>query len=227
MLENVRRKTVDLISVYDELLEKKSEELAVLESDKTAGLAKADNNRLDKSTELDAPVINAGLVGLAPPPKYRDSAVADLYGTIRESFSFNTEDVNSALKNISQRRSDGKAHYEQMLDYETAFRLSSLPSEEQREILEECLSGLESEFLQEYLACERPFSALEFFDLLQEKAQMHDGRVVVRVPEHMASFTLLNDCDAVIEYDEGICEGFIIEKDGRLYDYSVKSRELV
>ena len=144
---NIRSKTLGLLSVYDELLEKKSRDLAA-----RAAVSEETPGRTD-SPVGQGPVTAAQLS--APPSLraselldmaersggavYRDREIGGLYLKIRENFSFRLDELLTVL-DCSPREWGGPAsRLLEQLDYDTVYRLSTISAEEQIQVLKEAL----------------------------------------------------------------------------------------
>lgn len=230
---NIRSKTVGLLSVYDDLLEEKSRELAAIEADlqksadsqagEPAARAEMQNSpqpsvpSLRASEMLDMAERSGGAV-------YRDEAMSGVYRKIRGNFSFRVEELLPVFDYASAAGGPaGKLL--SVLDYDTVFRLSTMPEEDQRTILRESFSPEEIALLDAYLETHSEFSVLEFYDSLRSLADMEPKPARLRVPTGVVPNAMTHGGVQIVP-DSEICEGFQLEDGNFLYDYCIKSREL-
>ena len=230
---NIRSKTVGLLSVYDDLLEEKSRELAAIEADlqqhtdsqpgESAAKPGSQNSQqpsmptLRASEMLDMAERSGGAV-------YRDEAVGSVYRKIRGHFSFRVEELLPVFTHASAAGGPaGKLLSE--LDFDTVFRLSTMPEEDQKSILREAFSPEEIALLDAYLETHSVFHVLEFYDSLRSIADTEPKPACLRVPAGVVPEAMTRDGVQIVP-DSEICEGFQLEDGNFLYDYCIKSREL-
>ena len=227
--QDIRSKTVDVISSYDALLDKRRVELAALEEKirdaqvpepetKAAEPVKPERSDMPANSMLSA----AERIGNT---SYLASDISDTYRRIRSAFNMQPEE---ALRKIT-----GESTYHpqigpatkllQELPYETVFKLSILSEEEQKELLESVISGEGRELLDAYCAAHKRFNAIGFYDYLTGVSEMEPKRPKLHVSPLYAG-EHPQDVDVVVDAD--ICEGFQIEADNVLYDYCIKGKEL-
>ena len=237
VLKNIRSRTLELISVYDELLEEKSKSLKELEKKAAKAASKSgeqtDSNGLSAGQELKnardakrSALSPSGMTKQVSADSYRDPRLGGLYRKIRESFSFNPDEIIQILteSKLTERENPaGKLLKE--LNPDTVYRLSSLEPETQIGILRESLGQEEAELLDNYMQKHKKFAALEFYDYLLFQADAENENAVLSVPKSALSHSLKLGRVTVLP-DEEICEGFQLEEDNILYDYCIKAREL-
>lgn len=234
--DNIRSKTISLISVYDRLLEEKSRELARLSQSCDADDAeKAKKAKLCKEQEEKEKYaaggrgLNSGEMLSATERScaatYRDGSIGWAYCKIRENFSFSLGEILSGLKEKENSETGRAEKLLNAIDYDTIYRLSTLPGQQQIEILRESLSESEHKLLNAYLANNKRFSALEFYHYIKMLAEQEYKGIRLRVPESVAAKRTKEDGVEIIP-DDGICEGFQIEEGNIIYDYCIKTREL-
>ena len=232
--ENIRSKTVGLLSVYDELLEQKSRELAAMEAEiEKTGDAQVEKDTAPslaqpESTEPVAQPLQASeMLNMAERSGgavYRDDAMGSLYRKIRQNFSFQ---VGELLPSFGMTPVSGGPAGQMLsqLEFDTVFRLSTLPESDQQTVLRECLPQEGIALLDAYLGSHPAFSALAFYDHLKSIAATEPKPACLRVPADMMVDKV--DCGGVqVIPDNEICEGFQLEDGNFLYDYCIKAREL-
>lgn len=231
VMRSIRNKTLSLLDTYDDLLEEKSRELSRLErelSEKGEALAVQDTvklsvtERIGVSADTTAPAVlrAAERAGIAT---YRDDAVGKLYRMIRENFSFCIGDVVASIDQGAKDTGGPASQMLQALGFDTVYQLSTLREEQQVQVLRLSLDSEGVSFLEDYLAGHRTFKALEFYDYLKARAEQEHRPVRLWVP---GSTEAWGDGSIEILSDDGICEGFQVEIDDLLYDYSIRTREL-
>lgn len=231
VLSNIRSKTISLISVYDDLLDEKSRALTRLEADQEAEAekrAEAGQNA-DSGDPAAVPKLKASemmdIAQRAGGAMYRDEAMGGVYRKIRENFSFRLDDILPALRSDTEAAVSPAAELREALDYDTVWRLSTLPEESQLAVLRDTLSGEQAELLNAYLARHEKFNVLDFYENLRAIAELEQGSARLRVPQGLVPEILTQNGVEIIP-DAGICEGFQLEEGNVLYDYCIKTREL-
>lgn len=230
---NIRSKTVGLISVYDELLEERSQALAELEQESEEGPdgpSPLVEHKPDPAAEPSgpAPLRAAELLRLTERSggaAYRDRAVGSVYLKIRENFSFRLEEILPLCRGTSAGQSGPAQRLLAQMEFDTVYRLSTLPSEQQTEILRQTLPTDGLALLDSYQSTHTPFLALGFYDYLKSAADMEPRPACLRVPAGIAAGKMTRSGVRIVP-DREICEGFQLEKDRLLYDYSIRAREL-
>ncbi len=233
MLRNVRNHTLDLISVYDDLLAKKSQELAELDRELALRKAERDDRKTEEErsavSENDRSALEPGILLAATQRaagvSYRDKTVGDTYQQIRDNFSFRLDEVLSAAAAGYERVVGPAEKLLSELEYDTVYQLSALPQESQLQVLYECLPKEGIALLKEYLQQHPRFAVFDFYDHLKSRAAEEPKAVKIFVPE-WASVGIKARFGTDISVDGNICEGFQLEKGGKLYDYCIKTKEL-
>lgn len=228
---NIRSRTIDLLSVYDELLEQKSQQLADMDAEalerteEKAGALVKEEKPLDTKPE---PLRASELLNMAERSggaMYRDGAMGSVYSKIRGSFSFQLEQLLPALSSETEFYGGPAGKLLAALDYDTVYRLSTMRGEDQISILQEVLSGEQRVLLEDYLQTHEKFQVLNFYDSLRALAEAEPKPARLWVPAGVvADKTERNGVEILT--DEEICEGFLLEEDNLLYDYCLKAREL-
>lgn len=230
---NIRSKTVGLLSVYDDLLEEKSRELAAVEE----RIRQSEDSQAKETAEKEppqaapqpstAPMKASEMLDMAERTggaAYRDDAVGGLYQKIRSSFSFRLGEI---LPDLSETPVSGgpAGRLLAQLEFDTVYRLSTMPESDQQTILRECLPQEGVALLDAYLGSHPTFSVLAFYDHLRSLAAEEPKPACLHVP--VGTVAAETDCGGVqIIPDSEICEGFQLEDGNFLYDYCIKAREL-
>lgn len=231
----IQDNTLDLISSYDEVLNLKSHELALVEAeleDKRSQLALLEEERARAGRSADAqaacPADNgASLVRAAlrnSQNSYVDTSLGESYRKVKDSFSFSQGDVANMVPPSQGAVRPGPAtRLLEELSSETVFQLSTLGSEQQLEMLRDVGNEEVSALLDGYCGMNRRFDVIGFYDYLKAVSATEPHLARVYVGEDRRDLKVRG---AEVLLDEGICEGFQIEKDGVMYDYALHTREV-
>lgn len=229
--KSIRSRTLELVSAYDDLLEERSRELAGLESRQPAPAPESPAAPAGRPQPAPAPAQGAAsgrtaLMGaleqvLAAP--YRDGAAARLYGKIRAGFAFSPAEALARVNAGAPRPGPATRLLEQ-LSFNTVFELSTLPGERQYQLLCESLDEPGRALARQYAGRRGGFDSLGFYDFLRQTAYAEPRPPVLRVAP-MTRCVDLPPQVRVVE-DPAICEGFVLEADGRVFDYCIKAREI-
>lgn len=230
---SIRERASELLSAYDGLIEKKSQELrklnaavasrkAMLEegSEDTDALAGAMASQ--ESTVQD----NSGFLDVAEKlssSTYVDPRVGGVYKKIRQSFNFDPMTVIREL--VPDLGAEGPAtRLLKQLDFDLVQKLSALDEKDQLEALDAGLDGEGHMLLADYMAQTKKFRAIGFYDYLKSRALTEPQPVVLRVPSTADDIYVPEE--VIVEIDDDICEGFEIEANNQLYDYCIRKSEI-
>ena len=231
--QSVRDRSLTLLSTYDGLLEERSQQLKEL--DQELARARAELEQVKQGGPAVVPVVMEDTAEGDPMAflkaverisgtEYRDAGGGTLYRKIRENFDLAPEDVLPAFTERAVQQAGPAGKLLEKLEYEAIYRLSTLPWEEQLELLSQVLLPEERELVEDYAALHRQFDSIAFYDYLQSRAAEESGPVCLRVPPTGRAVSCPGRVRVVV--DEEICEGFQVEVDNMLYDYCVKMREM-
>lgn len=231
--QSVRDRSLTLLSTYDGLLEERS--LQLKELDEELERAKAELEQLKQSGPADAPdpgdaaaegdpMAFLRAVERVSATQYRGAGGGRLYRRIRENFALSPEDVLPAFTAGPAQQAGPAGRLLEKLEYGAIYRLSTLPREEQAELLGQVLLPEERELLEDYTGLHPQFDCIAFYDYLQSRAAEEPKPVRLRVPPTGPARAYPGQVRVVV--DEEICEGFQVEANNMLYDYCVKMREM-
>ena len=219
---NISRKTVGLISAYDELLEIKSEELQKKTEEVSEDTVTSVAVPEKKDPENDRLILN--YAELMNSSTYLGADYGTVYKRIREGFS--TKPEEAIMKHVRGIPEEGPAaQLLKELDYETVYRLSTLGRDRQLEVLGQSLEGSQLKLLESFCDTHKNFSVIEFYDYLKTEAEKEPHKATIYVSGRDACRRYPESVNVVV--DEDICEGFRIEADNTIYEYSIKEREMV
>lgn len=220
---SIKHRTLELISSYDELLDKKSAELA--ESAPTpvsaAPVRSAAVRQEPRNVQSNPADMLSALTGVS----YRDSTVGATYRKIRDGFRFSPEEAMEQLNSDAPEQDSGRAGLLlEQLDFDTCFKLSTLAPEEQYSVLSSALEDCGADLLEEYRQENNRFSIIEFYGWLKQLESSETGKIRMHVSPGSV-FDSIPEGVELVE-DSTICEGFQLETGSRVYDYSIKMREI-
>lgn len=223
----IRSDMVKLVSSYDKIIERKSRELNSIKKEmsklesKKANISESD---IPKVEPMAPPANKASVLKKA---KYRAKDFKKGYGAIRDSFKIydtSKEEIIRAIQtSVSSEniRGDKAASLRNILSFNTVFELSEISSAEQLEILDSSLNYEDWTLLRDY--CEeyqnKEFDICKFYDWLKEIANLESSTLTIRCGDYESS-------ENGVEYCSEICEGLQVALGNRLYDYSIKEREI-
>ena len=225
----VRRFYIARLGLDDSLAgKKKDEETLIFSSAPEPALAAEPENAVSVAVtsaaeEKTAEKISGGM--LPDSVRYKNPEFREDYLAVQRMDALDTE---AALRNVMSIQ-DGDdsgtgAAFRgllELLDFDTAFRLSSRGAEEQEAILRGVLSPQQEKILDAYLdMAPGPFSVIDFYGYLEEKAQQYDGNYYVHraegVREPVAARKNVKNVS-----DDTVTAGVKIVYQNKLYDYSI------
>ncbi len=226
---SVHRRTMDLLSDYDQLYDLRSREIARMErrlAQTNPETAKVVKEETPQVVERDvAPPFLMGVAERISTTQYRDGATASIYRQIRNAFQLRPSDVMDSLPNGGAGGTGGVAtKLLQDLGYETVYELATMSGEDQYTLLESSLDEKTKPLLIAYGKSGSKFRILDFYAYLQDLADQEPRQTVIHVPVGTTVGKLPPQCVVVEEQD--ICEGFQVEVGAMLYDYCIKAREI-
>lgn len=228
--KSIRERSIGLISAYDGLLEDKSRQLRELE----AQVARRQEELEGAKPEAPTASVQTTTAGLPPSSflrtaerislaSYRDSGLGELYHKIRGEFAFSPDKVIAALPRQGEIGGPANRLLKE-LSFDTVCRLSSLPGEDQLDLLRQVLPEENQAFLEEYAQSVSRFDCVDFYDALRTAAEGEPGPVSLRIAPAGQGRRYPGGVHVVV--DPEICEGFQVEADNVLYDYCIKAREM-
>ena len=227
--ENVRERSVYLLSFYDELIRQKREKLQEIEQkieEKGGEIEERAVTAAQGAESASAPVADVmKTIEQISSSEYMDSTAASAYRQIRKGFSRDVLKTLDSLNISPEGRGEGRAtKLVNSLSGDSIYKLSVYPQEVQQELLEEILQGEDLELLDEYKGNTKSFNAIGFYDWLKSRAASEPGRIKLYVSKTEEAGEYPDYVDVTV--DEDICEGFIIEADNTVYDYCIKGKEI-
>lgn len=228
---NIKKKTLELASLYDYLLEEHSQELKNKKRliDQLGYHASAPEEVAQKQVKQmsnagPAPTSTMNTVENIGKASYLSPQVAEMYQEIRSNFTTDLDSVLEKVPGINQQVSEGLAtRLLGQLSYENIYAMSFLSEEEQLECMGECLEEKYVPLLKGYLEMHETFFSLDFYTYLKEEAYKENKAVTVYVSPNV---TIDRTTGLNVVVSEDICEGIQVEKDHVLYDYAIQKKEI-
>ncbi len=226
---NIRSKTLNLISTYDEILDEYSSELDKMKVEiknikKTTSATQQvvtfqPNTRMRPTRNFSPSVLST--VEKVANAKYVGESSFEIYKTLKDGFRINIDDVVSKIPNFDAPI--GKATgLLQELDSQTVLSLITLPTNLQYELLKDSMTEEHLQFLNEFCEDEEEVDTIEFCNYLQTKAAKETQKPVIYISPGFDVSSLPSDVE--IKVDENLCEGFKIFVNNQIYDYSVRNK---
>jgi hypothetical protein len=211
--------------VFDDLIRKKQDQLKQLDAQIAAA----------KAAAVLTPPVTATVGALAPDfmeimqGDYADTAFAGEYRTIRDSFQLDTvacvKESLAKLPGPSAKAAAAQGILD-ILTLDIAYELSTLSSYTQRTFLTRQFDDQQKQLLQEFEGQAGEFQSHRFLFWLKDYVTLHGDQVKVFTGSGSGDFESL-DGRIVTDRDESICEGLYLVAQGKKYDYSISSREIM
>lgn len=154
---------------------------------------------------------------------YKNADFKEDYKAVKENMDFSKQDIIRDVISGEEESDETSAVVELVrdFDFETIYQLSTLQSDEQKEVLKASLSEGQLDILNEYLSSKvEAFSCIDFFDYVTQLAKRQDPNFYVKTGWSNDSFEHLGD-NVVTVHDRDITEGLKIVHKDKLYDYSI------
>lgn len=169
--------------------------------------------------------IGMQLVSRLADTRYRDSAVGQLYRQIRSGFHFAVEDAWQRIPPEQRTKTDSAAcRAARELQVDTVCAMASLEPQQQYELLHTSGGADIAAMLTEYAVRPEAFSCIGFYDYLRRRAAEEAGGCTLYVPPDAEPDSVPDG--VTVRQDPGLCEGFLLETAGTVYDYSLRVREI-
>lgn len=224
----LKRGFADSVSAYDELIEAKSRELRALE-DVPAPCG-------EELPPVTPAVRSTQVPDQLPSATFANGAFAQTYRLVRSAYAFDTADaVRDAVRRAPEATGDraercaAARSIRALFDHETLFDLVSLPTDRQLAVLREVLDGDGASLLEAYVA-ERGWSdALAFSHWLDAVCLTESDEVTVTVGEGSSFDASRFPCSRPVRActSADVFEGALVRIGGTLYDYSLRSKDLI
>jgi len=215
-------------SVFDELVVHKEDRLFDLMAQIEAAEARlAQDEGEAAAQQAQAPQQESFAT---PAADYVDQDFPQEYREIRENFVF---DKDRVLRGVLARIPEGQGAADvaaarrilEEIDGDAAYELATLSAEDQLGVLAEAFDDAQRRLLDAYAQGRRRFDSPEFFAWLRRFVFEHGDEVLVRTGDKAEDFGGA-DKRVRTEYDEALCEGMYVISQGKLYDFSIRNKEI-
>jgi hypothetical protein len=217
--------------IFDELIAVKEETLQEIERSISENQAATDEARSFAPSDPVMPVSAENSAGhIIAAAMYRDEGFVGEYRQIRDNFIFDGEAlVREAAAKLPSEETDAVKAAREIIDslgHDACYQLATLSAEEQIDIFSHTLVGPQKALLDEYVALGNYFESYEFLSWLERYVFENSSRIVIGTGRSGESFDGIDE-RVTTQYDPSLCEGISILSKGRLYDYSIRNREIV
>ena len=215
-------------SVFDELILRKEETLqGLISSIEHAELRYQDLTDI-KETQADygVPLEHHAVT----PGNYMNPDFSHDYKQIRENFIYNKEDlVQKLAKYLKDEPEDVSVSAARKIldsvDADSRYLLSTLSPEEQYDTLQSVFDETQMDLLKEYAKQHSTFESFEFMAWLNDIIFMNSNDIIVRTSLKSDNFDKV-DKRIRTEYDDALVEGLYVIHKGKMYDYSIRGKEI-
>lgn len=222
----VRNYAVEQMQAYDLLIEKKSSELNNIREQLRAEKGKKTLNNCNQTGDSQVPEVFAPSFA-----DYRSKTFFSDYSIIKKSFIKQEESVKKLIETLIQESQNDETYnllvsLTSKLSIDNVYKISSLHSQEQLEVINDIITDKEKKVLDEFMIKQEEFCCIDFYQWLHVKKELIDPRILIKTSE-------IHDMDDYnsdlirVELDHGLCEGFQLLQGNMLYDYGVRISELV
>ena len=215
-------------SVFDELILRKEETLqGLLISIESA------EKKYQSLTETTVVQADYGIPlehHAVTPGNYMNPDFQDDYKQIRENFLYNKEAlVRKLAEHLKDEPEDvltaAARRILGSIDADALYLLSTLSSSEQYETLYSVFDEPQKKLLEEYTELRSPFEGFEFVSWAEERIFMNSNDIIVRTGMKSDNFDKV-DKRIRTEYDNALVEGLYVIHKGKIYDYSIRGKEI-
>ena len=222
----VKKIFVDKLQEYDFLIDDKEKKIEELnknieqKKNEEKDLEDIINKLKIEIEEVDNEVIEVAMPNLAD---YEDGNLLENYKKIKEGFNFDYEEkIKFFLKeNIKNDNPDYNifVNIRSYFSHNIIYKISTYSSNEQKIIVNGLLNDVEKKLVEDLLN-KNKFNIVKFVNRVDEFIKKCDPKIYVYVSDENINFNYLND-NIVTLYDDKLTEGFKVEYQGKIYDYSI------
>ncbi|MDR1028277.1 MAG: hypothetical protein LBL63_02530 [Clostridiales Family XIII bacterium] len=215
-------------SVFDELVMRKEEEYKILEE--RVGTARARLEALEAGPAVVRPSGDAPSYNAIAAADYKDPDFPADYREIREHFVCDKrEKLKRILEELPVRREGAEVlaarRVLENIDAEDVFQLATLSGHEQFDILKNAFDEDQEKLLYSYARGRESFEGFDFISWLRRFVDERGADVVVRTANPNDDLGVV-DGRVRTEYDDALCEGMYVMANGKMYDYSIRNKEI-
>ena len=228
---SIKKRTVELFSTYDDILEEKARTFnEQISQEKNTEIptknefSTINNNFKDncfENKENEHENISMKLLSSS----YRDENVGNIYKKIRYGFDAKPEIELSKIQfeNDSQESVIADSILSSF-SFESFYKLTSLSATEQLAVLKDVFSSEQISLLDDYYQHSKNFSIISFYNYLNDIKDRGQNKPVLHVSSSLDVSNVPKNTRVIVDPD--ILEGFTIETGNKIYDYSIKTREI-
>ena len=229
---SIKKKTVDLFSTYDYILEEKTRNANDLIAEmKAENLDKTDKGNNQKIAESQKPKEENKVVKnyTSFPSQmfnstYRDKNIGNLYSKIRSGFTTKPCEVLPKIQLEKSIKSQTAEKILEDISFDNFYRLTCLDEEEQIALLRDVFTSDQIKLLNEYIASTNKFSSIKFYEFLNDIHERNSNSLILRVSPSCDVSNIPQDVKLIV--DPLILEGFEIEAGNTIYDFGLRAREI-
>lgn len=222
----IRDYVVMQMQTYDVLIDKKSAELNEIREQLKAEREMISHKEKHQTANNEIKEVYAPSY-----TEYRNYELFSDYRNLKDNFLHHKKDIAIQIDRLMQKNLSDEVYnnLEQLLlklNIDNVYKISTLQAEEQLDVIREVITDNEQRILDEFMVNQETFSCVDFYQWLYVRKVMNDNRIRIKTSETYD----MNDNKSkliTVEYDEGLCEGFQILQGNRLYDYGIRTSELV
>ncbi len=225
----IAEKTVELVSVYDELLNNKSEELEKAREElqyieEKLKNCSANEQGFNGEAKNEQKVQDRRKIRMAP--SFLSDNFCDSYNAVRENFECDLNEIISKhpeISRVTNTATDNLKNFYNEIPFETFYDMSFLQEEEQISLIKDaCLDDVTS-FVSEYIENSNSFNSLDFYTYLCDVIEKDEQYFKIRVSPNIE---IPKDFVYDVQVDDSICEGVQVEINHKLFDYSINKKEI-
>lgn len=219
--KQIEKDAVHLFSVYDNLLEARSQKLEELDMEIIERMEGMEHHAPAFSPPKESAVLGAATLVTG---RYRDLSFSEVYHKVKSHFF---TDINQVIAGLQKQcppieNRDKVRCMKQILEkfsFDAQYEISTLTVNDQMTLLEHVLEPderlLYTEFLEEFQAGDLQ----AFLEWLRLQCKCMDTQLTLRVPSTWNEAE--TSAQIHLEHTDDICEGFVVLQGNKLYDYSI------
>lgn len=156
---------------------------------------------------------------------YVDNDFFDNYKKIRDTFNFDSDEIIKEFLSKKVKDNDSIDYLNikdirNYFSYDNIYKISTLTSEQQKDIINEILNEKDKKVIKKYFNYEK-LDVSELVYKLDYLLTRLDPKIEIVISDKNKDFSYLNSNIEMV-YNENIVEGFKIKYKGVLYDYSIE-----
>lgn len=221
----IKKDTLRIFSVYDDLLEEKSRELERIEARIQGQSISETTSSVIREGGSSTPIV-ARAKHKKYNPEYLNGNFASEYHSVAKTFAISPEKV---IANIGKTKDDSRGKLAEGIlvkfPYDTIYEMLALTSESQWEVLQEILEEDEMAYLQTLVLDSEHLDLLELYNELKMQQKYNNGTLFVKTSRMNKNFDELPE-DLEITLDTKLCKGVQVISGDKMYDFSIGERDI-